>query len=303
MLIDSNSDNRVISKQRARWLPLGILVAFALLIAFFRLHWHSFPFAMLHPHIPYNMTADGIARYTLWAAVVSSVATIISCFVNITLAFLTATYVKLTRDMLLETKAAHEPSVYFDLELPDHKINIIVGNSGESPAKNCRFEVIRNTSDIQVVMGEDLSAISLFRHGITFLAPRRVYKYDVGYIYEVGQKPDQVLHVRFTFENLEGETFSQDALIDMAQFSGVLFDSFRDPSHAVAQAIQSAEQNRQIENSFNSSQVQPNQENVPCPVCMEMVLPKARKCKHCMEPIKHVELAINDNLTKDISIS
>jgi hypothetical protein len=213
--------------------------------------------------------------------------TTIVAIANILLVGLTAVYAYLTRQMVLQMRASREPSVFVDLEFPESMARVSVGNTGLTPAKNIRFRI----DDKVPWLGEQdkprgLLAVNALKTGVSFLPPGRVLKYYVGMPDWKRAGPEATITVAVDFESEAGATFAREYVLDLAQYSQVLFESFRDPTSSVADAIKEAERSRRASQTA-ASIVSPFFPPLTktCPMCAEKIPLAARKCSHCGEMI------------------
>jgi len=189
--------------------------------------------------------------------------------------------------MVDELKKSKEPVISVDFEMPDYSLRFIVKNIGQSPAKNIRFSVKK---DADWIGGRNkqrgLLGCPPVDHGISYLVPGRTLKYFLGYPdWKEGGDQNLIISLRVDFENDRGDRFNSDIDIDMNQFKGVLFDSFRDSNMAIADAIRSAERSRSSKEKTHTFLQCPPAKKC-CPVCGELILEKAKKCMHCGEWIE-----------------
>jgi hypothetical protein len=211
--------------------------------------------------------------------------TIVVAVANILLVLLTGVYAYLTRQMVLQMRASRDPSVFVDLEFPELMGRVAIGNTGQTPAKNIRFKIDDNVpwlGDADKPRG--LQAISALATGVSFLPPGRVLKYYVGMPDWKKAGPGATITVRVDFQSEAGTEFTREYVLDLAQYSQVLFESFRDPTSSVAEAIKQAERSRQASQSIGSA-VLPfgTPLTKACPMCGEKIPIAARKCSHCGE--------------------
>lgn len=182
-----------------------------------------------------------------------AVNSLIVTFATVLLAWLTSKYVKLTKHMVDAMKETREPSVYVDFELPDNMLRLIVGNSGQTPAVNITFDVTADLPWLQFFNDRSgISAIKAIHSGISYLAPGRILKFDAGNFEGDMTKENRTLKIVLSFENETGKQFKKDIVIDMIQYEDVLFESFKDSSITIAEAIKDAERHRDLNSRFNS---------------------------------------------------
>lgn len=221
------------------------------------------------------MNTEEVARLTLYT-------TIAAAGINFLLTVLTAIYVYFTRRMVCEMQAARQPSVFIDLEFPDEQARIAIGNSGESPAVNVVFEIKEDIPWRHFLAGKDgLKSLEVIKHGVSFLPPDRVLKFMGGYVdwEKFRQAPGQ-LQIKIKFDNEAGHHFTRDYRINISQYAQLLYDTFRDPSTAIAQAIRESERSRRSKDSMQSIFQSPKR---TCPICAQRIPKAAKKCPECLE--------------------
>ncbi len=203
---------------------------------------------------------------------------------TVLLAWLTSRYVKLTKHMVDAMREIREPSVYVDFELPENMLRFTVGNAGQTPAKNVLFEIIEDINWLQFFKNKrGISSIAIITSGVSYLTPGRTLKFRAGYIEQEGiPKENSVLRMNVMYENETGKKFIKQIAIDMIQYKNVLFESFKDPNIAVAEAIKETERSRDLrEHSRSFLKFSP--QSKACPMCAEKVPMEAKKCSHCGE--------------------
>ena len=226
---------------------------------------------------------------------VQMITTILATVANVALVLLTSLYVYLTREMVREMRSSHDPAVFVDLEFPEMQGQIIIGNSGQSAAKNVKFKI----QDSIPWMGKEKRAVGFdsikaVKNGISYLPPGRTFKYYAGIPdWKKTEGQTCLLEVQVEYESEHGKSkFKREYVIDFAQYQSVLFESFRDPNREVAKAIRDAERSHQ---SHAASRVIPNfgaMSQKLCPMCAELIPGAAKKCSHCGELISAEMIAV-----------
>lgn len=220
-------------------------------------------------------------------SLVSLVSAIASAIATVILAGLTAWYVRLTHALVKEAESAKLPNVFVDLEFDSYQVKFVVGNTGVSPALNVHLDI--DDSIPWRKIGEHptgLSSLAIVKNGLKYLAPGRTLKFSAGFadntpeFYAAGSE----VSITLSYETEMGETITRFFTIELQSYSGVLFESFVDPERDVAAAIRDAESSRSTNESTNSLMRRAFQK--PCPICGELISPKAKKCPHCLEFIK-----------------
>lgn len=229
-----------------------------------------------------NLNSDQIAAFvTTYIPVIS---TIVVAVATVFLVCLTSKYVRLTKHMVDDLRKSKDPAINVDFELPDHWLRFVVKNVGQSPAKNIKFMVRK---DINLIQGQNdqhgLFGIPPIKHGISYLVPGRTIKYLVGLPdWRQNETQDLVISLLVKFENDSGDVFEHSVDIDMNQFKGVLFESFKDSNLAVVDVIKETERNRRSDESMRSMTNRFIQKKT-CSTCGETVMATAKKCIHCGE--------------------
>lgn len=212
--------------------------------------------------------------------------TIVVAGATVVLVWLTSRYVLLTARMLEEAQRSREPAVTVDFEMPDGTLRMVLMNLGSSTARNVWVHVIKDAPWLQT--GKERRGIAdsaPAREGVSYLTPTRRLMYFLGFP-NWGDKPDEQLEVslRVTYENETGKAYEHIVNFDFGQMREVLFESFKDPGLAVADAIRDTERSRQSHQrgrrmfaSLSASRTK------QCPMCAEMIPAEARKCSRCLE--------------------
>jgi hypothetical protein len=219
--------------------------------------------------------------------VISIISTAVVAFATVALALITNKYVRLTKVMVDEMKNAMEPNVHVDFELPEKTLRLVIGNSGQSSAKNVRFEVISDVDCIRTVVNQKnvlggLANLPIFENGISYLSPGRRLKFRAGFLEPKKETSlnKKIFRVLVRYENDSGKLFERNIAIDMGQYKDVLFESFKDSNLTVAEAIKDVERSRQLRDPGRSIF------KARCPTCGENVKLFAKKCPHCEEWIE-----------------
>ncbi len=220
---------------------------------------------------------------------ISVISTIIVAIATVALVVLTGKYVRLTKAMVDEMKEAREPDVHVDFELPERMLRLVVGNSGRSPARNIKFEILSDIDCIRAIHRPNatgLTGMSVFENGVSYLSPGRKLKYWTGYLEPKKEAiTNKVFRIIVRYENDAKKRFERDISIDMGQYEHVLFESFKDGNVAVADAIRDSERSRRFHDDRNGMH-RLFKFSVVCPFCCEEVKNNAKKCPHCGEWIK-----------------
>lgn len=210
--------------------------------------------------------------------------TIVVAIATVVLVWLTSKYVRLTTHMVEDLKRSKEPVINVDFELPDHSLQLVLKNIGQSAAKNVKISILKDADWIRGHSDtKGLSGMPPFDKGVSYLVPGRTLKYWVGYPdWKKSEEHDFTISFQVDFENDQGNPFQHRIDIDMNQFQGVLFESFKDPSLFVADAIKETERSRRSQSRMTNMFNRPPQK-IRCPICAESIMEKAEKCIHCGE--------------------
>jgi len=219
---------------------------------------------------------------------ISIISTIVVAVATVVLVILTGKYVRLTKAMVEEVKEAREPDVHVDFELKERGLRLVISNSGQSPARNIRFEVISDVDCIGSIRGKDesgLTGLPVFETGVSYLSPGRRLKFRAGFLESKKETSiNRVFQVLVRYESDSKKLFERDIVIDVSQYENVLYESFKDNNVSVAEAIKDAEWRRWSHESpgrFVSKFL-----TSACPICGENVRIFAKKCPHCGEWFK-----------------
>jgi predicted nucleic acid-binding Zn ribbon protein len=221
-------------------------------------------------------------------AEIQLITTIVVMLANVLLVVLTAAYVLLTRQTVLEMKASREPSVYVDLEFPDMEVRAAIGNSGQSAALNIKFRVEDGVPWLgQKGFPKGLLSLEPIRDGISYLPPGRTLKYMLNMVdWKLLTEENALLKIGVNYENESGRKFKREYFIDVSQYNGVLCETYRDSNIEVAKAIRDTERSRKssLNNSSMFRMIPPGHKG--CPMCAEFIPVGAKKCSHCGEMLE-----------------
>lgn len=216
----------------------------------------------------------------------SVASTLIVAGATVVLVCLTGRYVRLTKAIVDDMKEAREPDVFVDFECPENMMRLVVGNAGQSAAKDVRFEVVSDVDCVDSLDGEanvGLAKLPVLQNGVSYLTPGRTLKFYAGVLrIDKEDSASETFRVKVCYKNDSGKRFDRDVVIDMNQYRNVLFESFRDSILTVAKAIEDAERRRSIRERHGSP-MRMFQRKKRCPMCAEQIEPSARKCPHCRE--------------------
>lgn len=209
------------------------------------------------------------------------ISTLVVAVATIVLVWLTSHYVRLTGRMVEETQRSREPAVTLDFELPDRSLRLVVENHGLSPAKNVRIAVLKDVSWLQMPKDrQGLAQCAPVKEGVSYMTPSRKLKYFLGYP-NWRDRPDEQMQalLRVTYENEAGKSYEHIVNFDFAQIREAMFESFKDSSLTVAEAIRESERDRQShERTHQMFDSLSRRKMKKCQMCAEMIPEEARKC-------------------------
>lgn len=212
--------------------------------------------------------------------------TIVVALATVALVCLTFRYVRLTRRMVEESQKSRDPFVTADFEIPDRSLRLVVENHGLSPAKNVRIAVLKDVQWVRTAKGrQGLAECAAVKKGISYLTPSRRLKYYLGFPNWGNASDDQMeTSLRVTYQSEAGREYHHLVDFDFRQMREVLYESFKDPNLAVAEAIRESERDRQFHEHvgelFGSLNARAMKK---CRMCAEMIPEEAKKCAHCHE--------------------
>ncbi len=205
---------------------------------------------------------------------------IVTTVATVVLALLTGKYIRFTREMVEEMRTARRPYVFVDLEFQDgSSVVLIVGNSGALPARNVSLSVVDQVPWTR----QGLDRILAIKHGISYLAPERRLKYEIGSLdWKRVRETGGSLRFRIRFETDQGKEVRHDTGIDLTQYVSVTPTTFESEAAPVERALRSLE--RAVEWSRESSDsIASRWTHRSCPICGERISAAAKKCPHCLE--------------------
>lgn len=213
------------------------------------------------------------------ATIVQIIGAVVTAMATLALAVLTRKYVILSREMLEESRVSRRASVFLDLEMRHSDVRLTVGNLGNASAQNIKIEV-KDSLPWRDGLGSDgFNAISIVKHGLSYLAPGRMLKYEAGFPDWKKVAPNESV-VEFTLRyESQGRQYSDQFRIDLSEYTGVLVESFRNESSEIASTLHDIERNlRHKDPGFLQRAMQKS-----CPFCGKGIPSSAKKCHHCHE--------------------
>src|SRR3989339_1026489 len=217
-----------------------------------------------------------IAYFDLHVGAITAITTIL-------LTILTGIYVLLTHLLVKGMQKSREPFVAIDMELPDLRLRFIVSNMGQSPARNIRFVIAHDLTWLDIGGKKyGIGSIPAIKNGISTLAPGKSLKFHGGVLHNI-PKTETVLSLEIYFEDEAGNSFSRKEIVDVAQFSDVLFESFKGESQGIEEAIKSLDHTLGAKLNKEPFLILTTKE---CPMCAERIPQKAKKCSHCGEMLE-----------------
>jgi hypothetical protein len=205
---------------------------------------------------------------------------------TIVLVVVTAIYVVATWKMMNDARRSRRPYVSLGVS-SDHpsKLRLTIANHGDRAALNVRFEVIRELIDRA---GKPMTAEeSPLTRGVRYLPPggRIVFEFSLGHDVYGAEPGTNVLEVvtRYSYENRD---YSDPVCIDLADFDGVSFSSFRSGHDEITTALKSLQRAISGLKPSGIEQMVRSTSRRQCPSCYELVNNKASKCHHCFAMIE-----------------
>ncbi|MBA4121380.1 MAG: zinc ribbon domain-containing protein [Acidobacteria bacterium] len=242
------------------------------------------------------MNADELARLQIIMTIIVTVA-------NVFLVILTSIYVYLTRQMVNETKANRDPTVFVDLEFPEREARVAIGNSGQTPAVNIKFDVQEDVPWRGLgKYSEGLKGLEVIKNGVSYLPSNRILKYSAGIPeWDKVDEEKRLLKINVSYYNESGKKFEREYFIDLLQYKGILFESFRDSNMAIAKAIRDTEQSQRSRERGDDMLRDMGSHRVSekrCSMCAELIPREAKICSHCGEVLDSKVRRITNQWTR-----
>ena len=225
------------------------------------------------------MMKEMLQQFTNASALITTVATV-------AVAYLTWRYVLFTRQLVEESRANRSAEVFIDIDMGNHDIKLVIGNTGRSAARNITLKVSDDIPWRESPHYKGLSNLAPVLSGISYLAPGRILKYTAGHVDWNRDKPITG-YAKFVlgYESSNGARRTEEFSVSLAEYDGVLLESFSNPSSQIAREISRLRdemRSNQTADKFVSRIFKKN-----CPYCGKSVSASARKCPHCLEFLKN----------------
>lgn len=221
-----------------------------------------------------------MSTFSIDAQIVSA---LVTAAATAALAWLTFRLVVHQRQSLEESRNARGAAVFVDIEMNHSQIKLTLGNTGHSPARNIRISV---DDTLPWRKGNGLGGFSdlvLVKEGLSYLAPGRILKYIVGFVdWKDLKSGNGIARFTLTYESLPGLERHDEFVIRLSEYTGVLLESFANPSSDIANAINRLDDHMRSNRRDGISVMFKR----PCPHCKELVSRSATKCPHCHEAIE-----------------
>jgi len=214
---------------------------------------------------------------------INALSTTVVAIATVVLVRKTARYVKLTQSLVHEAEQNRRPSVAVDLEFPNsHDCSLVVRNCGTAAARNVKFTLVESRIPFMIGQGNSgLGDLNVFKSGISILVPDRVLKFRLPYIDERAFRTESgILRLHISYVDVDEKQIDEDVVLDLAAYRDVLFSSFRDPAHAIAEAIRDTASRADTRDRVSTLFSPPKK---TCPVCAEQIHKNAKKCPSCLE--------------------
>jgi hypothetical protein len=216
---------------------------------------------------------------------------------TVALLFVTGVYVWFTKTLADQARRNQRPYVYMDIDArKGTDLQLLIGNVGERAANNIQIAVepkdgrgrrnplaqpdgSERTLNLDVL--RDLAPV---RSGIPYLAPGRVYRWDLlglGRVDELvnGRPGENTVDVRIRYE-ADGHKYKEDTHFDFAVMSGMRIQTFDDPLADIADHLRKI--SRQLDSNAHSSR-DPFGLTTRCEFCGSAIQRSAVKCSSCRE--------------------
>jgi hypothetical protein len=155
-------------------------------------------------------------------------ASVISAFATVVLAYLTSRYVKLTYEMVDEIKKARNPIVIINFikRMEGYnltEIDMIISNKGLSPAIDInlraayethlfRDDIIKGNMELKIFQ---LNELPIFKTGITYLAPGDDIRDNIGKIENKDIRESPLVRIGYNYKTETGETIYRNIMLDL----------------------------------------------------------------------------------------
>jgi hypothetical protein len=219
----------------------------------------------------------------MFAAIASALGAVAAGVATAVLARLTSKYVRLTGELVKETRAARAPEVVADLQFDDAIPRFVIANRGPTAAYNVRIKVAEKNvaweESKHVPKIEELAPVS---KGVSYLPPGRTMSFLVPSIdWKKTVEADSALSFDVTYQDDRGQEIHREYSIEFAAIGAMLIEGrHQQPHQVIADAIRHAVDRIKPRSPFMPPRTR------PCPVCFEKIRAEARKCPHCLEAVE-----------------
>jgi hypothetical protein len=185
--------------------------------------------------------------------------------------------------MLEEMRAARQPAVFLDLEIPvDGPAILVVGNNGEATARAIRFDIDDQLPwDSRENVGSTLNELPAVRDGIPYLAPGRTLRFSLRVLNWTAQTERHGwLNAVIRFKDASGREFESRANINLARYNHVTTDTFQPADRQIAELMR--------EYLWLAHERATRERTTPtlpawCASCLKPIPHGAKKCHWCGE--------------------
>lgn len=198
------------------------------------------------------------------------------------LVLVTAWYTILTRNMAKSAREAQRPYVYVDIGGEGGAIlEFVIGNDGDRAARDIRlqFSIAGECTELE----QQLIELNPFRSGISHLAPRRRYRYELvvqdNSIFDQTRSPHVVLTIAVEYKG--DRTHEERFVIDLTSLAGISLSSWAEPAESIARQLKElvGVQRSKGRRSGLTGRPIPTKS---CPACASTIPQAAIRCRECL---------------------